>query len=154
MSTERQYCTFLVDVFYFGIPVEQVQEILRYQEMTPVPLAPREVEGLINLRGEIVTAVDLRRRLEIGDRPEGMLPTNVVTLTADGAMSFLADEIGDVVEVDESTSEPPPPTLKGVARHLISRVYKLDSRLLLVLDVERTADLEVVSSRRETRAAA
>ena len=142
MSGERQYCTFFVDGLYFGIPVERVQEIIRFQRMTPVPLAPKVVAGLINLRGQIVTALDIRHRLDLREAPEGAERTNVVTITEDGqAVSLLVDEIGDVVEVGESSSEPPPPTLRGAARMLIKEVHKMEERLLLVLDPEMTIDV-------------
>src|SRR5215475_11272759 len=101
MVDAHQYCTFYVDGHYFGLDVLHVQEIIRFQEMTRVPLAPAVVRGLINLRGQIVTAIDLRRRLEFPDRPAGQLPVNVVVTTDDGAVSLLVDEIGDVLEVPE-----------------------------------------------------
>ena len=141
MDDERQYCTFFVAGHYFGLDVLKVQEVIRYQEMTRVPLAPPEVAGLINLRGQIVTAIDLRRRLELGNRPAGELPLNVVVHTDDGAVSLLVDEIGDVLKVPESLFEPPPETLRGTARELIRGAYKLTDRLLLVLDIERTVSL-------------
>ena len=134
---EHQYCTFYVDGQYFGIDVMRVQEIIRHQEITIVPLAPPEVSGLINLRGQIVTALDLRRRLELPDRPVGQLPVNVVIRTDDGAMSLLVDEIGDVVTIDEESFERPPDTLRGPARELILGVHKMSERLLLALDLER-----------------
>ena len=84
MAGETQYCTFYLDGHYFGLDVLQVQEIIRYQEMTRVPLAPPVVRGLINLRGQIVTAIDLRRRLDMKDRPDEQLPLNVVIHTDDG----------------------------------------------------------------------
>jgi purine-binding chemotaxis protein CheW len=134
----HQYCTFSVGGHYFGLDVLKVQEIIRFQEMTRVPLAPPEVSGLINLRGQIVTAIDLRRRLELSDRPADQLPINVVVHTDDGAISLLVDEIGDVLEVPEKLFERPPDTLTGVARELILGAYKLDTGLLLILDMERT----------------
>ena len=140
MTDERQYCTFFLDGHYFGIGVLEVQEVIRYQEMTRVPLAPAVVRGLINLRGQIVTAIDLRRRLELPDRLDGELPVNIVIRTDDGAVSLLVDEIGDVLQVTEEAFEPPPETLPGAARALIRGVYKLDDRLLLVLDLERLLD--------------
>ena len=92
----------------------QVQEVIRYQAMTRVPLAPTVVSGLINLRGQIVTAIDLRRRLGLaGPADEGLHPMNVVVRTDDGAVSLLVDEIGDVVEVTDDAFEPPPETLAG-----------------------------------------
>jgi len=95
-----QYCTFYLDRLLFGVELKGVQEVIRSLEMTKVPLAPKVVSGLINLRGQIVTAVDLRRRLELEARPPDTLPMNVVVRSEDGAVSFLVDEIGDVVEVE------------------------------------------------------
>jgi len=141
MRESVQYCTFFVDALFCGVEVMKVQEVIRCQAMTRVPLAPRVVRGLINLRGQIVTAIDLRRRLELSERPDDALPTNVVVRTDDGAVSLLVDEIGDVVEVDDDTFERPPETLQGVARELIRGAYKLDGRLLLILDTERTVQL-------------
>src|SRR5262245_45880700 len=112
MEDERQYCTFFVANHCFGLDVLKVQEIIRYQETTRVPLASSVVRGLINLRGEIVTAIDLRRRLELEDRPADHLPVNVVVHTGDGAVSLLIDEIGDVLAVSEKLFERPPETLK------------------------------------------
>ncbi len=106
MANAQQFCTFYVDGQFFGVPVQQVQEVIRYQEMTRVPLVPRVIRGLINLRGQIVVAVDLRRRLNAADRPKDQLPMNVVVRTADGAVSLLVDEIGDVLEVQDETFEP------------------------------------------------
>src|ERR1700730_3115405 len=111
MAEEHQYCTFFVDGHYFGVDVLKVQEIIRYQEMTRVPLAPPVVRGLINLRGQIVTALDLRRRLELRERPAEQQPVNVVVQTDDGAVSLLVDEIGDVLEVPETAFERSPETL-------------------------------------------
>jgi purine-binding chemotaxis protein CheW len=137
MGHTGQFCTFYLDGHLFGVPVQQVQEVIRYQEMTRVPLVPPVIRGLINLRGQIVTAVDLRRRLGMADRPESQLPMNVVVRTNDGAVSFLVDEIGEVLEADEENSELPPETVRGQARELVRSVYKLRERLMLVLDTER-----------------
>ena len=136
MATQ-QFSTFYLDGHYFGIEVRKVQEVIRYQEMTNVPLAPTEIRGLINLRGQIVTAIDLRRRLEMPDREDDRLPTNVVVRTEEGSVSLLVDEIGDVIEVEDDRFEQPPDTLQGVGRSLILGAYKLDGRLLMVLDTGR-----------------
>ncbi len=142
MNDDRQFCTFFLDGHYFGIDVLEVQEVLRHQEMTQVPLAPAAVRGLINLRGQIVTAIDLRRRLDFPDRADGTPPVNVVVRTDDGAVSLLVDEIGDVLQVPEAAFERPPETLRGTARELIRGAYKLDGQLLLVLNTERAVDLD------------
>jgi purine-binding chemotaxis protein CheW len=139
LAGERQLCTFYLSGHYLGVDVLRVQEVIRSQMMTPVPLADAAVRGLINLRGQIVTAIDLRRRLGFPDRADGAEPVNVVVQTEEGAVSLLVDEIGDVVEVLESAFERLPETVRGMPRELTQGAYKLSDRLLLVLDVERTA---------------
>lgn len=136
-----RFATFLVADLFFGVDVLRVQEVLRSQPMTRVPRAPNVIEGLINLRGQIVTAIDMRRRLGLPPRAAGTAPMNVVVRTEDGAVSLLADEIGDVLDVETDTFERPPQNLDACARELIRGVYKLEDRLLLVLDTERTVDL-------------
>ena len=140
-QTSGQFSTFFVADLFFGVDVLCVQEVLRFQQMTHVPKAPEVIEGLINLRGQIVTAIDLRRRLGLPPRAGNQMPTNVVIRTDDGAVSLLVDEIGDVLDVDAATYERPPENLDPAAREIISGVYKLKDRLLLVLDTERTVDL-------------
>lgn len=130
----RQYATFMVGDLYFGVDVLEVQEVLRNQQMTPAPRADKVIEGLINLRGQIVTAFDVRRRLGLPDRPSDGEPMNVVIRSDDGAVSLLVDEIGDVIEVDPETFEAAPPTLDRAAREVLDGVYKLEGRLLLALD--------------------
>lgn len=137
MEEVQQYSTFFIDDLFFGIEVVRVQEVIKYQHMTHVPLASKIVEGLINLRGQIVTAIDLRRRLELGERPEGEKPMNVVIRTNDGAVSLLVDSIGDVLAVSKETLEFPPSTVTGLTRELVTAVHKLADRLLLVLDTDK-----------------
>jgi purine-binding chemotaxis protein CheW len=141
MAETKQYCTFLLEGWYFGVEVQQVQEVIRYQEMTRVPLASPVVSGLINLRGRIVTAVDLRRRLSLPDRPAGKLPMNVVVRMGEDAVSLLVDEIGDVIEVPAETFEKPPETLRGAARSLVEGAYKLENRLMLVLNTREAVEV-------------
>jgi purine-binding chemotaxis protein CheW len=133
----RQYSTFSVGNLFFGIEVLEVQEVLRYLEMTKVPLAPKVIEGLINLRGQIITAVDMRSRLGLPKRPEGETPMNMVVRSDDGAVSLLVDEIGDVLEVHADSYESTPDSLPAEQRELIRGIYKLEGRLLLVLHTER-----------------
>lgn len=131
----EQFCTFRLGDLLFGVEVLSVQEVLLEQEMTRMPLADPVVRGLINLRGQIVTAIDLRRRLGLPDL-DGGHPMNVVVRSGDTAFALVVDEIGDVVDVDPTAFESPPETLAGKARDLILGAYKLEGRLLLVLDTE------------------
>ena len=139
----RQFCTFFVADLFFGVDVLHVQEVLRVQQITRVPQAPAVVEGLINLRGQIVTAIDMRRRLQLPPRDGDRTPMNIVVRNEEGAGSLLVDEIGDVLDVDAASWEPSPENLDPNARELIRGVYKLKDRLLLVLDTERALDLAV-----------
>ena len=141
VQTSNQFSTFFVADLFFGVDVLHVQEVLRFQQMTPVPQAPEVIEGLINLRGQIVTAIDMRRRLRLPPRVGDQAPMNIVVRTQDGAISLLVDEIGDVLQMDASTYECPPGNLDPAARDLIRGVYKLKDVLLLILDEERTVDL-------------
>lgn len=141
METGNQFCTFYLDKHFFGVEVKKVQEVFRYHEMTAVPLAPPVVSGLINLRGQIITAIDLRRRLEMPDHPDGKLPMNVVVRAKEGVVSLLVDEIADVLEAPADSFETTPDTIRGPIRELVSGVYKLDGKLLLVLDIEKTVDI-------------
>jgi len=136
VARTQQFCTFFLKGQFFGVPVEQVQEVIRYQEMTRVPLVPEVIRGLINLRGQIVMAVDLRRPFGMEERSASELPMNVVVRTDDGAVSFLVDEIGDVLEVSEEGFEHPPETMRR-GRELVRGVYKLPERLLLVVDIQQ-----------------
>ncbi|MGE3617827.1 MAG: chemotaxis protein CheW [Gemmatimonadales bacterium] len=138
----QQFCTFQVADLFFGIEVLQVQEVIRSLEMTRVPLAPPCIEGLINLRGQIVTAIDLRTRLGLPIRENEEPPMNVVVRTDDGALSLLVDAIGDVIETNDEAFERPPETLPADARQMIRGVYKLPGRLLLILDIVRATSLE------------
>ncbi len=145
MSGPQQYSTFYVAGLLFGIDVLKVQEVLRYLEMTPVPLAPDVIEGLINLRGQIVTAVDMRRRLGVPKRQDQEPPMNLVVRSEDGPVSLLVDEIGDVLEVRAGSYEPAPDNLPAEQRELIEGVHKLDGRLMLILNTERVLQTQAAN---------
>jgi purine-binding chemotaxis protein CheW len=139
-STTRQYATFRIQDLLLGIEVTRVQEVIRYQPMTVVPLAPSVVEGLINLRGQIVIAIDTRRSLGL-TRVEGdALPMNIVIQSGDGLVSLLVDEIGDVIDVPAEAYAPVPDNMPQEQRELINCVYDLPSGLMLVLDTARVLE--------------
>jgi purine-binding chemotaxis protein CheW len=137
MRDVRQLCTFFLDGMFYGIDVVRVQEVIRYQEMTRVPLAPPTVRGLINLRGQIVTALDMRRRVGLAERAAESLPMNVVVRTEDGAASLLVDDIGDVIEVSEAAYEAAPNTVPAGLRAVVRGIFKLEKRLLIELDTDK-----------------
>lgn len=136
-----QYATFRVGEQYLGIGVLDVQEVLREQRITPVPLAPASVAGLINLRGQIVPELDMRHLLQLPGRQPDTETFSVVVRTDHGAVSLLVDEIDDVLELDASSFEQAAQSLDQRTRDLLLGVHKLQHRLLLILDVRRTVDV-------------
>jgi purine-binding chemotaxis protein CheW len=137
ISDSTCFCTFRVNDLLFGVEVQKVQEVLRSQPTTQVPLSPPVVHGLMNLRGQIVSALSLRERLGIASEGHCDRSMNIVVRSKDGPVSILVDEIGDVIRVDDSQFEPAPETLQGRQRKLTRGAYKLDDGLLLILDTER-----------------
>ncbi|MGH8021513.1 MAG: chemotaxis protein CheW [Opitutaceae bacterium] len=141
MSTRCQYSTFRMADNWYAVDVLHVQEIIRSQEMTRVPLASPVVSRLINLRGQLVTALDLRRRLNLPPRETGAEPMNVIIRTGEGPVSLLVDEIGDVLEIDSKDLGSPPDTVGADLRGLLTSVARLDGRLLLLLKLEAVLEL-------------
>ncbi|MCU0534515.1 MAG: chemotaxis protein CheW [Hydrococcus sp. Prado102] len=144
MSDKQQYCTFFLNQTYFGIALQDVREIIRDRAKTRIPLAPPDICGLINLRGQIVTVIDLQRRLEIDKAialtslmSEDRVSYNIVVRTKDEIASLLVDDVGDVLEFTKDSFEPPPATLKGRVRELLQGAYQLPDGFLLILDIEK-----------------
>ncbi|SHE50026.1 CheW protein [Ferrithrix thermotolerans DSM 19514] len=130
-----QYCSFRLGDLFLGISVEAVQEVIRTQVMTKVPLSDPCVSGLVNLRGQIVTALSLRRRF--GMEPKyPKPPMNIVISNPDGAISLLVDEIGDVMTIEQDYFESVPETFDPRYKSLLEGVFKLDGSLLLLLNLE------------------
>jgi purine-binding chemotaxis protein CheW len=136
VSDTTLYASCRVGDLLVGINVAAVQEVAAGSELTPVPLAPPTVSGLLNLRGSIITAIDLRRCLQLDERPPHQRPVHVILNTADGCMSLLVDDVGDVLEMDAAAFEAPPATLRGRLRELISGAYQVDGGLLLLLNLD------------------
>jgi len=144
----NQCCTFWVNGYLFGVDVLDVREIVEYQRSTRVPLSNANIDGLINLRGEIVTSIDLRKRFPQAKTKATKDPMSIVVFTKEGPISLVVDEVGDVIETDANRIENTQETLHSDVRKLISGVYKMDDQLMLVLDVQAAVDLQ--NSHRET----
>jgi purine-binding chemotaxis protein CheW len=135
-----QLSTFHVGKYLFGVDVSLVQEVVRLQMITPVPLASPEIAGLINLRGEVLTAIDLRARLGLPPAEGTREPVNVVVRVDDEPVSLLVDEIGAVLEVSQVPFEQTPSTVDERVRDLLLGAYTLPDRLLLALNAVATLD--------------
>jgi len=141
-----QLSTFHVGKYLFGVEVALVQEIVRMQPITPVPLAAPEIAGLINLRGEVLTAVDLRSRLGLPPSTSARPQVNVVVRVDDEPVSMLVDEIGGVQEVDQVPFESTPSTVDPSLGSLLLGAYTLPEQLLLALDARALLDLQLAAA--------
>jgi purine-binding chemotaxis protein CheW len=137
--SKLQVTTFIVDNKLFGIPIQDVLEINKNLDLTPVPLAPDYIRGVLNLRGQIVTALDLRRRLKMTakDVDDVKLFHNVIIGNRNDSLSLLVDEIGDVLDIPSNIIEEPPETIKGMDAKFVKNVCKLQKELLVVLDTQK-----------------
>ena len=136
-SDSRNFVTVMIAGQMFGIPVLSVQDVLGPQKITRIPLSPPEVAGALNLRGRIVTAIDVRRRLNLPPAPEGERGMSVVVEHKGEPYSLMIDHVGEVMELPEAAFERNPPTLDPLWRQVSNGIYRLDGKLLLVLDVNR-----------------
>jgi purine-binding chemotaxis protein CheW len=136
-STSGDYVTMTIAGQTFGIPVLTVRDVLAAQRITPVPLAPPEIAGSLNLRGRIVTAVDMRRRLGVTAQNPAEHGMSIVVECDGEFYSLIVDEVGDVLSVPQTAYEPNPVTLAPSWRDVCAGLYRLDRQLLVILDVER-----------------
>jgi purine-binding chemotaxis protein CheW len=141
-SRQQTFVTVTVAGQQFGIPVLQVQDILGAQRITHIPLAPPEVAGSLNLRGRIVTAIDVRTRLSLPPRDDGKPGMSVVVEHQHELYSLIVDAVGEVLDVEAGRFERNPSTLEAVWREVSAGIFRLDDSLLLILDVARLLDLQ------------
>lgn len=134
-------CTFTLGDLFLGISVSEVHEVLLAQTLTPVPLAHPVVAGLINMRGQIVSAVDLRRVLRLPPRTDDASPpVNVIVRSGQDLMSLLVDQVGDVLEIESRLFTAPPDTTSVETKNLFRGAYQLPRQLLLVFDTNRAIE--------------
>lgn len=141
MATNLRYATFFLNGICFGVPIEKVQEVLELQEITLVPLSPAVLPGIINLRGQILTTIDLKTRLDLAPSESKEQPMMIVVRTSEGPMNLVVDKIGSVLLVDSDLFEEPTETLKAGVRAVTTHVCKLEGQLVLVLDTGKIIQL-------------
>lgn len=142
MSNDNLYCTFFLGRQAYGVAVRDVREVLMSQPLTSVPLAPVAVSGLMNLRGQIVSAVNLRQVLQVDGGKAMDDPMNVVVTHEGTEVSLQVDRIGDVIDVSSHEIERPPETLQGDVRGFITGICAMEKELLLLLDIHRLLEDE------------
>jgi len=147
MSTENTqqnmtvYVTAMIDGQLFGLPIVRVQDVFIPERLTRVPLAPPEIAGVLNLRGRIVTLIDLRRRFGLGEHKEGGDVMAIGVESRGESYGLLIDRVGEVVELDGVAREPNPVNLDQRLAQMSSGIHRLDDQLLIVVDVDRVLDI-------------
>jgi purine-binding chemotaxis protein CheW len=137
-----EYVTVMLGEQLFGLPISRVQDVFAPDRLTRVPLAPPEVAGILNLRGRIVTAIDMRCRLDLGKRPEGQ-PMMAIGIEIKGeSYGLLVDSVGEVMKIANKDCEPKPSNLDERLARVASGVVRLDGQLLVVLDVDRVLEVK------------
>ncbi|PCI99274.1 MAG: chemotaxis protein CheW [Alphaproteobacteria bacterium] len=136
-NLSEDFLTITVGKQLFGIPVLQVQDVLRAQDVTKIPLAPPEIAGSLNLRGRIVTAVDVRRCLSMPDKEAGQNSMSVVVEHNEELFSLIIDNVGDVLRLEKADFERNPGTLDPAWRDLSTGIYQLEKSLLIIMDVSK-----------------
>jgi purine-binding chemotaxis protein CheW len=136
-----EYVTFTTADQLFGLPIECVQDVFRPSSITRVPLAGAEIAGVLNLRGRIVTAVELRCRLGLGAREDGRVPMAIGIESKGESFGLLVDAVGEVLKLADHEREPNPINLDRNLGRMSAGVYRLDGHLLVVLDIDRVLEL-------------
>ncbi len=139
-DTKEEFVTFTITEQLFGIPVLQIQDVLSSYQITPIPLAPPEITGSLNLRGRVVTAIDVRVRLGLPPRPEDAKSMSIVAENEGELYSLMVDSVGEVMALPQSAYERNLPTLDAKFRAFSDGIYRLDDQLLVVLDINRLLD--------------
>jgi purine-binding chemotaxis protein CheW len=141
-SKARQLCGFRIGKDFYAIPVLEVQEVVKPQVKTSVPLAPEYIDGLINLRGQVVTAINMRRLLKIEDDYNEEDYMNIIVKHSDGLYSLVVDEVLDVMEVEMDRFSETPPTLEANIKNYIHGVFKLEDKLLILLNLNKVFEIK------------
>jgi purine-binding chemotaxis protein CheW len=139
----NEYVTALIGGQLFGLPILRVQDVFAPERLTSVPLSPPEVAGVLNLRGRIVTLIDMRCRLGLGSRENGQQSMAIGVESRGESYGLLIDSVGEVLKLDNQSWEPNPSNLDARLASVSTGIYRLDSQLLMVLDVDRVLYITV-----------
>ena len=138
-----EYVTAMIGGQLFGLPIVRVQDVFIPERLTRVPLAPPEIAGVLNLRGRIVTLIDLRRRFGLGQRESGQVTMAIGVESRAESYGLLIDSVGEVLKLEDAAREPNPINLDERLARVSAGIYRLDGQLLIVVDVDRVLDIDV-----------
>ena len=143
IHTDTEYVTFTTAGQLFGLPIEHVQDVFKPSRMTRVPLAGPEIAGVLNLRGRIVTAINLNNRLDFASAADGKPPMAIGIESGGESFGLLVDAVGEVLKLSDNDREPNPINLDRRLARISAGVFRLDGQLLVELDVDRVLDLGI-----------
>lgn len=146
MQTDREieFVTVLIAEQLFGLPIARVHDVFMVDRLTRVPLAPPEVAGILNLRGRVVTMIDMRRRLDLPQREGGRGNMAVGIEYRGESYGLLIDSVGEVLKIPAANREPNPVNLDPRWSRVAEGVVQLDDRLMVILDVDRVLELKTL----------
>lgn len=144
-TTLQEYVTAMIGGQLFGMPIRSVQDVFLPERITRVPLAPPEIAGVLNLRGRIVTLIDMRQRLGMPPREDNEQPMAVGVELRGESYGLLIDSIGEVHKLDDSLREPNPINLEPKLARVSAGIHRLDGQLLMLIDVERVLELSTTA---------
>tara|TARA_R110001592_G_scaffold27763_17_gene102820 strand:+ start:6926 stop:7393 length:468 start_codon:yes stop_codon:yes gene_type:complete len=139
-ASSHDYLSMHIAGHSFGIPVLQILDVLRAERITRIPLAPKEIAGSLNLRGRIVTAIDVRKRLGLPERDCNQSVMNVVVEHHNELFSLMIDTVGDVLNIPDKSIEKPPKTLDSLWLEVSVGIIQQDEGLLIIIDIARLLD--------------
>ena len=142
-QSDIEYVTVTVGAQMFGLPIGRVQDVFVPERLTRVPLAPQEIAGLINLRGRMVTLIDMRRRLDLAPLDPSARPMAVGVEQRGESYGLIVDSVGEVLQVSAQSRDPNPVNLDPCWSRVAAGVHRLDDRLLVVLDVDKVLDVKL-----------
>lgn len=140
-TATAEYVTVMLGGQLFGLPISRVQDVFVPERLTRVPLAPPEVAGVLNLRGRIVTAIDMRGRLALPERDDKRPPMAIGIECKGESYGLVIDAVGEVVTLDEGAREPNPVNLDAALARISAGIHRLERQLLVILDVDRVLDI-------------
>ena len=141
-SNMKEYVTAMIDGQLFGLPILRVQDVFMPERLTRVPLAPPEIAGILNLRGRIVTLIDMRCRLGLGKRDDGAASMAIGVESGGESYGLLIDSAGEVLKLDESAREPNPINLDPRLARMSAGIHRMEGQLLMVVDIDRVLDID------------
>jgi purine-binding chemotaxis protein CheW len=137
----REYITAMIGDQLFGLPILRVQDVFMPERLTRVPLAPPDIAGVLNLRGRIVTLIDMRNRLGLPAREDAAPPMAIGVEMRGESYGLLIDSVGEVLKLDDSAREPNPINLDPRLARMSAGIFRLEGQLLMVVDIDRVLDI-------------